>query len=216
MSISATIRRNMKNCFNSLYMLLTTPVPVPWGAIWRGFAVLMGFLAAEPFDIPLMLAGLSAAKVALLCGFLSLFWRNMGLSAKSDGTKRSIFSYVIALLPPLVLCAFIIFVPTLKGLQQVMTYYYLGFGLMVLTVSFFGVGAITTLLSNFSHWKSGQVNAARVLCLSCFAQAVLNELVAGYGTTQEWILAVAVLPVVSYYLYVWTVIATHPYNPAEK
>ena len=197
----------MNGTLISLYVLLTTPIPVPWTLLIKGSAVILAYTLARPFE---QVIGINALNIAVLSGMLATLYLNLPRHLLAEKAASTTLVTVATLV--LGLSAVTLFVPAAL----------LPFAIIA---GLAGVGAIygavllwdRPLLERMGWTKEswgleGQANAIRWTILRCIGLATANAYAATYVTQEEWIVTYAVLPVIFYALFHWSIIATHPYE----
>lgn len=206
----------MLNGFRNLFLLLSSPVPIPRMVLWRALTVFLALLVFSPFEQQLQAVGLSTLTLAVLFSFAVLLWFNIGGLAWSRtdiAIDRSVFGLV-----SFVIVGFfgvIVFLQSDSLIQHGVTIYYGLWTVYVLILRCLGEEALAQSNFSFRDWPVGRVNAAQWLALSAFAQFLINETLVRSVTTTQWLVAFAVVPFIFHYLWYWSVIATHPYEDED-
>ena len=200
----------MNRALISLYVLLTAPIPVPWTLLIKGAVVVLAYALARPFEDVI---GIGAINIAVLAGILAAAYRNL----------PRVFSVKIP-----TATALGTMVPLIMGLSAVTLYLPAALLPFAITLGWAAMGALygamllwDRALFEEAGWTTeswgleGQVNAVRWTILRCAGMATANAYAATYGTSAEWIVAYAVLPIVFHALFYWSILATHPYEDDE-
>lgn len=195
----------MHSALLNLYVLLTTPMPVPWTLLIKSAAVLLAFAIINPFETAL---GLSALNLAVVAGFLTVFSLNIPrlLATSPD------MSPVALICAPLSLSAAVLFIPT------IVLPFAISAGLFFLAAIYGVILIFDRPMIDRLGWKQdvwgaqGQTNVIRWTILRFVGLGVANAYAAKSFSVSEWIVCYAVLPMIFYAVFHWTIIATHPYE----
>lgn len=196
----------MPRALISLYVLLTTPIPVPWTLLARGAAVVLAYVAArmvEPWT------GLSALGLAVVVGLLTTTWRNLA-RAWVEAEARGNLAAVTVVTLVLALCAGALCLPA-EALKISVSLGLFGMAALYALVLWCDPDMLDQLGWKAEHWgNEGRANAARWQILRCVGLGTVYAYSAYRLPEPDWIVAHAALPLVFYALFHWSVIATHP------
>lgn len=197
----------MNHALISLYVLLTTPLPVPWTLLIKGAVVVLTYTFARqlaPF------IGIDAVNLAVLAGLLATANRNLPRQLVMQEISPTVISTLLTLI--LGLSAVTLYVPS------TLLPYAISAGLATMGALYAAVLLWDRPLLDRMGWSEdiwgaeGQANAIRWTILRCLGLATANAYAATYGTQAEWVVTYAALPIVFYALFHWTIIATHSYE----
>lgn len=192
----------------SLYVLLTTPLPVPHTLLARAAAVVLAFVTAgavEPWT------GVNPLNLAVAAGLTVTAWRNLPRvwfegEVRDAPTGASMLAIILCMIATaLVLPPATLQITVSLGVLAMAAIY---------AVILWGDPDMLDRLG----WKAeiwgieGRANAARWQILRCVGLGTAYAYAAMRLPDPEWIVAHAALPLVFYALFHWTVIATHPYE----
>ncbi|PTX57150.1 hypothetical protein C8N43_1816 [Litoreibacter ponti] len=198
----------MRRPLISLYVLLTTPISVPWRLLARGAAIVITFLIARAIE---PWTGLGALNVAVLAGLLTTGLRALS-PAFFEPKDRDITSAITVACVLMSLSALAHFLPA-STLQIGISLGMFAMGLMYAFVLWLDPTMYDRLGWRAEDWGTeGHANAARWQILRCAGLGVAYAYAAYTLNAAEWIVAHAALPLVFYMLFHWSVIATHPYE----
>lgn len=203
----------MRHSFLSLYVLLTTPIPVPWAQLTKSVTLILAFAAILPFAVPLATVSLSPLKLALLATIVVSGHRNLAPTLRQfnrDELTPTVIGTLVLMV--LTVSSVIVLAPSDGWLQHAISLGWVLYGGLFALILWLD----RPLLGKFNwlaqHWPVGQENAARWMILRYFGMATANEFAIAHFSTTEWLVCVAALPIVFYALYYWSVLATHPYE----
>lgn len=199
----------MPRALISLYVLLTTPVTVPRLLLAKAAAVVLAYALVRPWAPGI---GIGAVNIAVLAGLLVIVFHKLPFQMKSRGNMSGSAGTVVVLVVGL--CAVVLYTPA------VLLPYAISAGSALMAVIYGAALRWDRPMLDQLGWPrddwgvGGQTNAVRWSILRCVGLSVTNAYAATFGTQAEWVVSYAALPVVFYYLFQWTVIATHPYDDA--
>ena len=196
----------MAHWFRQLRALVTTHVPFPRAQAFFGALLLAFYGLAMVFQHPLAALGLHPAVLAFVGAFtVSLWYRT---PAVLGGQDPDVAWPVLAAM--LVVLTGILFVPSLVWLQHGYSLFLAG--LIAIFVGLYNVEGPTGFVWFAQHWRCGHGNAANWHVCHHAALLVCNEAILRHATATEWIISIAILPILMHYLTYWTIMATHPYE----
>ena len=191
---------------SDIYALVTTRVPFPKTPAFFALLLLSCYSIAMALEVQITSLGLHPVSVAFLCAFALNLWQKMPrvFYDKDPDVAWSVLAVM------LLICTAILFAPSLIWLQR-------GYSVGLI---FLICGFVSLYKSDGPNgfpwfarsWRCGKRNAANWHIARYAALIACNEAIIRSGTTTEWIISIAVLPIVMYYLMYWTILATHPYD----
>lgn len=195
----------MRHALINLYVLLTSPIPVPWTLLYKGTAVILAYAGVRHFET---FSSLDPINLAVLAGLLTSF----GVNAPRVLANSQHVSSSAILSVPLALCAAVLFIPA-----PILPYAISG-GLFILAAMYGLTLTFERPMIDQLGWRQeiwgieGQSNAIRWTILRCVGLGVANAYAAKNFTQSEWLVCYAVLPLIFHALFHWTILATHPYE----
>ena len=194
----------------SLYVLLTTPIPVPWGYMAKAAMMLLAYAALYPYEVFLAGCGVTAIQMAIIVGILTTIAQNMPVLVAEIARDSKRYPPILALY--IAICGAIIFSPDIAWIQHGISIFWASYGVFFGLIAVFSRGMLQEFNWGARDWPIGQGNAARWNILRFLAIAVANEALIAHTSPNEWIIGYAFMPILFHGLYWWTVIATHPYE----
>ncbi len=200
----------------SLYVLLTTPVPLPRALFVRAVAILSAYGAFAPYGDLLADFYLSPVKLSVVIGLLAgILWNAAAafrnLENHSDGKNPRAIHLVAGVL--IVAC---LLAPSDLWLGYLVAAGYAGFGGLVLSLGkgdpqfFARVNGLTLerpkVVGNTIIWLFWRYIWCAVALLA----------LARHTVGLEWIIGYATIPIAFYYLYWWTIVATAPLEDGSQ
>lgn len=198
----------MNRSLISLYVLLTTRLPIPWSLLARATGILLGFMAAVAMG-PDFVAPLN---IAVAMGLASTAWLRLPQVWSRRKQRNSGVEFITVAVLIAALMAVCLFLPPII-LQFAVSVGLMTMGCLYLLVLLTCSDMLDRLGYNLDQWGvEGQANAIRWQVLRCAGLSVANAYTTIYFEQHEWVVAHAALPLIFYLLYHWSVIATHPYE----
>ena len=197
----------MSRALISIYVLLTTPIPVPWTLLIKGSVVILAYTLTLPFE---QASGINALYLAVLSGLLATLYRSLPRLLLAEEQASPTLGTIATLV--LGLSAVTLFLPV-SLLPFAISAGLAGIGALYGAVLLWDRPLLDRLGWEKESWGlEGQTNAIRWTILRCIGMATANAYAATYGTQEEWVVTYAVLPIIFYALFHWSIIATHPYE----
>ncbi|EPX81573.1 hypothetical protein [Litoreibacter arenae] len=195
----------MRRSLISLYVLLTTRLPIPKGLLARAIAVIFTYTAA------LAIVPQLALNIAVAMGLAATLWVRLP-QAWFEGENRDASTGATILAVSLSLIAICLFLPA--NMVQIS----ISLGFFVMAALYGLIWAVDPDMLDKMGWDvnswgvEGRANAVRWQVVRSAALGVANAYTASNLIPHEWIVAHAILPLAAYYLYHWTVLSTHPHD----
>lgn len=203
----------MRRFFLPLYILLTTPMPVPWSLLAKGSALILAFSATLPFEAQLATLDLTPLKLAMLVSLVVTINRNVRPTLrqfKPGELTPTVLGTIIVMV--LTVSTITLVAPSDAWLQHAMSLGWVFYGMIYALILVLDRSMFSQFNWLAQHWPSGQANAARWMILRYFGLATANEFAISHFSKPEWVVTVAILPALAYALFYWSVLATHPYK----
>ncbi|SFR40881.1 hypothetical protein [Litoreibacter janthinus] len=197
----------MRRSLISLYVLLTTRLPIPKGLLARATAVIFAYMVAKVI-VPQL-----ALNIAVAMGLAATLWVRLP-QAWFEGENRDASTGATLVAISLSLIAICLFLPA--NMLQIS----ISLGFFTMAALYGLIWVLDSDLLDKMGWDAknwgveGRANAVRWQVVRCVGLGVANAYTSLHYPPHEWVVAHAALPLIAYLLYHWTVIATHPYEDA--
>lgn len=196
----------MNSILTTLYLLLTSRVPLPRNTMIFGLMTLIAYTLFLPHYADFAEAGLILPILCAIFGYVTVVALNVPSTMRRllEMNDRRVGPKTF--LAPFAVCACAIFAPSLEWAQHTISVLLGLTALMSLALTYGNLlpEEETPLL------QEARKNAANWHTARLVALLLGNETVARTGTPTDWVIAMCLGPIALHYLMYWTIIATDP------
>lgn len=191
----------------AIYVLVTSRVPHPRVAIIFAMAVLVSYAGFTLMPIVPNTIGVGAEVLTLLTGHIAIVWRNLPIALRNYPAEFRHRTLRWMIFFPICTSAAAMLGPSLPVVQHGLSVIIVFYLAVFLAIASFK-GELASVPWFARDWDpANQSNAVRWNVVRLVGLITANEALIRTATPNEWLVAVALGPIVFHYLMHWTLVA---------
>lgn len=206
----------MRRSLFGLYLLLSSPIPVPKLPLVRAMMVVLTYPVFFAHDPMLRTHGLSAVQLAIIAGHCAAIWYAAPMLARALRGNTAAASQIKILFSfHFIALTMITFAPAPVWIQHGVSVFWALYALVFAYFAKLDLPGLQEFSWPGRHWDVGQDNAANWHILRYLGLILANEWLVANASLSEWLIGFALLPILFHALFWWTINATHPFEEEE-